>query len=398
MKVTFYSNYLNHHQIPFSNEMYSILGNEYTFVTTETISKERTDLGWKADLKYPYEIRTYESNESFNIALKLAVDSDVVIFGSAPEFYIEERMKFSNKLTFRYSERVYRKGLWRALSPRGLYYRYRTYFRHINKPLYMLCASAYTSGDLAILGSYLGRCYKWGYFPELRKYNLEDLMNNKKNEKVKILWAGRLINLKHPDYVIELAKKLKLNGYCYSLDIIGTGEKIMDLKKLVEKYEISDSVTFLGPMKPVQVREYMEKANIYVFTSDFNEGWGAVLNEAMNSGCAVVASHAIGSVPFLIRHGENGLIYKDGNIDDLYKWVKLLIDDKVLCELIGKEANDTISGTWNPKVAAERILELSDCLLRGDKRYFDNGPCSKAVNIPQREMYNRIVLPRKTMD
>lgn len=51
-------------------------------------------------------------------------------------------------------------------------------------------------------------------------------------------------------------------------------------------------------MKASEVRSYMEKADIYLFTSDFNEGWGAVLNESMNSGCAVVASHAIGSVPF----------------------------------------------------------------------------------------------------
>ena len=36
------------------------------------------------------------------------------------------------------------------------------------------------------------------------------------------------------------------------------------------------------------------------------EGWGAVVNEAMNSGCAVVADHMIGAAPWLIRQGENG--------------------------------------------------------------------------------------------
>ena len=33
----------------------------------------------------------------------------------------------------------------------------------------------------------------------------------------------------------------------------------------------------------------MEQADIYLFTSDRNEGWGAVANEAMNSACAMVA-------------------------------------------------------------------------------------------------------------
>ena len=49
----------------------------------------------------------------------------------------------------------------------------------------------------------------------------------------------------------------------------------------------------------------MEKSEIFLFTSDKGEGWGAVLNESMNSACAVVASHAIGSVPFLLKDGEN---------------------------------------------------------------------------------------------
>ena len=48
---------------------------------------------------------------------------------------------------------------------------------------------------------------------------------------------------------------------------------------------------------------YMESSHIFLlFTSDRNEG--AALNESMNSGCAVVASDAIGSVPYLMRYYE----------------------------------------------------------------------------------------------
>ena len=303
---------------------------------------------------------------------------DVMIIGSAPEFYVNERMKSGNKLTFRYSERIYKKGTWRAVSPRGMCYRYKTYFRYINKPLYMLCASAYTSGDLAILGSYLGRCYKWGYFPEVIEHNLDELMNKKKNERIKILWAGRFIDWKHTEDAIEIAKKLKDDGYDFLLDIIGTGEREQYLKELTNKCKLNNVVTFLGSMKPEQVREHMEKSNIYLFTSDFNEGWGAVLNESMNSGCAVVGSHAIGSVPFLIKNEKNGFIYKNGDIQDLYQYTKRLLDDRRLCEKLGREAYRTLAETWNAKVAAERILKLSDLLLSGERVSFEYGPCSKA--------------------
>ena len=371
--------------------MYKLLGDNYVFVATEPMEKERKDMGWDLNSKYPYEIRSYENNATAKRALQLAIDSDVMIIGSAPEFYVNERMKSGNKLTFRYSERIYKKGTWRAASPRGMCYRYKTYFRYINKPIYMLCASAYTSGDLAILGSYLGRCYKWGYFPEVIEHNLDELMNKKKNERTKILWVGRFIDLKHTEDVIEIAKKLKVDGYNLSLDIIGTGEREQYLKELTNKYKLNDTVTFLGSMKPYQVREHMEKSNIYLFTSDFNEGWGAVLNEAMNSGCAVVASHAIGSVPYLIYNEENGLVYKNGDLEGLFQCVKTLLEDNVLAKQLGKNAYKTISETWNAKIAAERLLILFDSLIKGENFYVEEGPCSKAESIPQRKMYNSII-------
>jgi len=46
----------------------------------------------------------------------------------------------------------------------------------------------------------------------------------------------------------------------------------------------------------------------------------------MNSACAVVASHAIGSVPFLVEDGKNGLINKDGDTEDLYNKVKYFLE------------------------------------------------------------------------
>ena len=40
------------------------------------------------------------------------------------------------------------------------------------------------------------------------------------------------------------------------------------------------------------------------------EGWGAVVNEAMSSGCAVVADAEAGSVPYLIENSKDGFIYR----------------------------------------------------------------------------------------
>jgi glycosyltransferase involved in cell wall biosynthesis len=190
--------------------------------------------------------------------------------------------------------------------------------------------------------------------------------------------VGRFIDCKHTEDAIKVAKLMKKNGYKFSLDIIGSGELDEYLKKIVIHNHLGDVVTFLGSMKTEQVREQMENANIYLFTSDSGEGWGAVLNEAMNSGCAVVVSDAIGAVPFLIVNNENGLIYKSRDISSLYNKVTMLLDNKEKQIELGINAYKTIAETWNAKVAAERFIKVSEQLLKGEIYYYSNGPMSKA--------------------
>ena len=148
---------------------------------------------------------------------------------------------------------------------------------------------------------------------------------------------------------------------------------------MIHEKRLDDCVQMLGAMSPEKVREYMEAADIFLFTSDFNEGWGAVLNESMNSACAVVASHAIGSVPFLLEDGKNGFIYKNGDEQSLYERVVQLIEQPELREMIGRNAYRTLAEKWNAEVVAERFIALAQALLEGKKAdLFEDGPCSRA--------------------
>ena len=123
----------------------------------------------------------------------------------------------------------------------------------------------------------------------------------------------------------------------------------------------------------------MEKSQIFLATSDRQEGWGAVVNEAMNSGCAVVANENIGATPYLIKDGENGLIYKNDSVDALYKKVKYLLDNNEKAKELGKNAYKSLKEEWNAKIAAERLLELAEILKNNKKcERFEKGPCSQA--------------------
>lgn len=374
MKIIFLSNFFNHHQSPLSDALWELTGGKYNFIEAETMPEEQQLLGYHVEQK-PYVSRYQGNEEQVHARLR---EADVVIAGSAPEKLVRIRIK-TGKLIFRYSERPLKKGLelWKYL-PRLVRWHWRN---PLGKPIYMLCASAYTAGDYAKFGLFRNRTYKWGYFPETKRYeNLQELIADK--NATEILWCGRFLDWKHPDDAIKVAKRLKEDGYSFRLNFIGRGEMDPQLRKMAVDFGLEDRVRFLGSMKPEEVREHMERAGIYLFTSDRNEGWGAVLNESMNSGCAVIASHAIGSVPFLIRDGENGLIYESGNVDMLYEKIKSLLDNPERQKKLGMAAYETIVSEWNAETAAERLIALTEAILNGEKmpEIYEDGPCSVAEN------------------
>lgn len=376
--ITFFSNFINEHQIPFCEAMYKKTNGNFRFVATEPIYQERLNMGFvdKSE-NFPYVIKSYESDESYKTAVDLGLNSDVVIIGSAPDVFIEKRLE-QNKLTFRYFERFFKQGRIRILDPRVFIAHYKQDFRYRNKNLYMLCASAYTAPDCRFIFSYPGKTFKWGYFPEVNQPPLDEILYEKsKNSKIKILWAGRMIDWKHPETVINLSKQLKNDNLSFSLDMIGDGEMRSNLESIVESENLQEKISFLGSMPPEQVRKNMMSADIFLFTSDRNEGWGAVLNESMSNACAVVANREIGSVPYLVEDGKNGLVYDRKDKNSLYSCVKKLIVDKSLRETLGKNAYDTIKNVWNAEVAADRLLTIVDSINNGTTVPYTTGPCSK---------------------
>lgn len=376
MKIAFLTNYYNHHQKYLSDELYKATKEKYTFIETSTISKERIKLGWGKDKIPNYVIKNFINDESYKNCMDKIHDVDVAIIGSAPYELIKERLK-KNFLTFIYSERIYKHGFKYFKFPKRLFNMYMKYGRY--KSLYMLCASAFTAADYAKTATFIGKTYKWGYFPECKYYdNIDEIIECK--DPVTILWCGRMMKLKHPDDVLIIAKKLKRDGYRFNLRMIGIGEMEESLKEYVKDNNLQNVVEFLGSMSPNQVRKQMEEAGIYLFTSDKREGWGAVLNESMNSGCAVVASHSIGSVPFLVKDGENALVYESENIEMLYKKVKYLLDNPEVQQRLGKKAYFTIIEEWNAEEAAKRFINLSSHIIAGEEApdLYESGPCSKA--------------------
>ena len=373
MKILLISNYFNHHQKPFCDELYQRMQMDFSFIATGVMSRERKNLGYGQDSIPAYVLDVHQDKEKLQRAIQMINAADIVIAGATPEILLSERLR-KGKIVFRYTERPFKQKISLA---RRAYHTLRFKCRDLgDRNVYLLCAGVYAAEDFASMGMYRGRMLRWGYFPAVKEYDPAHLLAHKRNHTM--LWCGRFLDWKHPDDAIKVARILRDNGYDFDLNIIGTGTMEAELRQLVEDYNLSGCVHFLGSMPPDQVRFYMEEAGVFLMTSDRQEGWGAVLNEAMNSACAVVAGDSIGSASFLIQNGVNGLVYSSTNTDELYDRVCSLLCDSAEQKRLGNSAYQTMLSLWNHRTAADRLLQLSDRLLAGetDLELFSDGPGS----------------------
>lgn len=372
MKVVFLSNFLLHHQTEYCESMYSLCDGNFYFVATSAITEERKKLGYHdySNDNIPYYIDG--TNESNREKIETLIDNaDAVMIGSAPWHWVERRVA-DGKLVYVYSERIFKTLIAsaKAFLKGTISTRYIKAGRKPNVKLF--CASAYLPKEMRLLRTFKDRMYRWGYFSPLFSET-----EKPDNDIPTIVFAARLIALKRPFYTLRLAKEFKQKGIKAKFVIVGRGELEQDLKDYVAKNGLQNDVTFTGAVPPDDVRKFMDCGDIFVFTSTKQEGWGAVLNEAMNSSCAVVASDKIGSAPFLIENGKNGLLFKDGNFKDFKNKVLSLCQNRELARSMGQAAYNSISSLWNGKSAAERFVVLTEHFLKGEDTPFDRGPCSK---------------------
>lgn len=380
MNVVFVLSIFSHYQVSLSDCIYYQNNGNFVFVETMPIPESRLNDGFPL-LERPYLIRAWVNESQYNEAMRMATDADVLVCSTELSALPFKRNRLKEgKLTFEYSERPLKKGFLNAFSKTNIINQLFYHFSFYKKPLYKLCAGAYVANDQYLMRSFKGKCYKFGYFPKVEPLDISEIIN-KKSEPVKILWCARFLKWKHPEMMIELAKMLKAHGIGAEIDMVGTGSLFEGISSSVSDNGLTDIVHLLGGLPNEQVLEMMQSHHVFILSSDKREGWGAVVNEAMANGCCVVVSDAVGCVPYLIKDGVNGMTFKSGSIESLFEKVQNLIDCPDMMTKMISQAYKTISEDWSPEKAANHLLILSECLLKGKECSIEAGPCCKALPV-----------------
>jgi len=225
------------------------------------------------------------------------------------------------------------------------------------------------------------------------------LMNSRTHELLRVLWVGRMLNWKRVDTLIKAVGLLHKEGRNVHLTLVGQGTEEPRLHKLADSVSNQQSaiesrgstrhplltaygspVTFKAPVPIAQVRDFMRQADVYVLPSDGGEGWGAVVNEAMEEGCSVIATHECGAGATMIKDGQNGLLFRAGDARALANRLRRMQDEPELRQELANNGRATVGQIWGPDVAAERLVAFCQAVLDGQPcpRYSD-GPLSEAL-------------------
>lgn len=369
LKFAILTNVVSPHMVPLARRIAKFTGNDgFRYIAMRGMTAERRNLGWSDDENCPW----IASSES----LPLAEDAEVLLTDIRDFDLIERRVK--GGLTTVYESERWFKPIDVLKNVSGKRHFYLPGWLRLLHPGYFKMAkriAALIGGDNAFCyfakGPWAMRDMKlvcglfrvprqkrdakmrlWGYFVEpsmLRPIVREP----QDNDRLRVLWIGRMVYWKRADTLIQAVASL--DGV--DLDIYGTGP-IEGLWKRIAKEAVGKTnsrISFYGQVPVEKVREIMRGHDVVVLTSNQEEGWGAVVNEAMSEGVAVAGTYEAGSSSSIID-GENGVLFHSGNVGEL-RGALIALKDRRFRDAVAKKGSESIRATWSPECAAEYLTE-----------------------------------------
>lgn len=132
-----------------------------------------------------------------------------------------------------------------------------------------------------------------------------------KDNKVRLLYIGRLIPIKGVDNLIKALSILPSNVRDRMLlTIIGDGSEYDRLLVLTKKLGLTNQIKFHGSIPSNKTAVEYAKNDFFVLPS-YSEPWGLVVNEALSAGLPVIAPYWVGAVADLVIDGFTGVVMND---------------------------------------------------------------------------------------
>ncbi len=179
--------------------------------------------------------------------------------------------------------------------------------------------------------------------------------------------CARLESCKGHEDFLRAARILARDDERYRFIIVGDGSMMRELRELTLALGISDKVIFTGFTDDVE--KYFNCFDINVNCSVGTETSSLALSEGMSIGLPSVAS-SYGGNPYMVRHGENGLIYSAGDFVELAQMIKRIAEDRLAYERMSAKAYERFLTELNSRNMTEQTeafyLELCHAAMKAE--------------------------------
>ena len=183
---------------------------------------------------------------------------------------------------------------------------------------------------------------------EIIKY--EDRQKDKGNT---LLIVARLEKLKGHLDLIDVVKELKNEFQDIKLNIVGEGDEYTTIQQKILELKLEDNIKLLGFQDPMK---YYRESSVFVLPS-YSEAFPTVNIEAMAAGLPIVTTN-VGGIEEAVRHERNGFITTPGNINELTKYISILLRDKEKRHRMGSISIEDVESKFTLNRMKEKVYEI----------------------------------------
>ena len=172
-------------------------------------------------------------------------------------------------------------------------------------------------------------------------------------------YLGRIEPNKGMTELLAAMKKLKAEGIRFKARFAGKeqteGEYLPKFKEA-----LGDDFEYCGLVSGESKREFLGSLDVFVMPTYF-EGLPMSLLETMGYGVVPVVTQ-VGSIPTVVKDGENGLFVKVKDVQSIVEAIRRLEQDRNLLARLSEKAEDTIKENFSATRYVEHLNAIYDSL------------------------------------
>lgn len=175
------------------------------------------------------------------------------------------------------------------------------------------------------------------------------------DKKIHFLFLGEISNRKGIFDLLDCISQYKENLKDKIQIRIGGNGEIERLTKCITTLGLSQTVSFEGWVNSSQKINLLNWTDVYILPS-YNEGLPISILEALSYQCPVIST-PVGGIEEIVHNGQNGLIIRPGNIEDIYQAILFYINNPQMITEHGK-ISQIIAQNYYPEPVLNSLLSL----------------------------------------